>query len=481
MVGGQSIMLCNTTPKQLDEELELVFGADLGRLRVLLHEEVAIAGRGSDCGIKLAHADVSHHHAEIRRLGPALYQLSDLGSRSGTFVNGMPIRHPTTLRLGDTVRFGEKLSARLMLHDPFQPRLQRRRRLLALGRMIGGIANELCNMAAVILSSSEHLAQTAGNVGETADWTTNLSDMEAAASRASRLTKQILAFTGSVTDAGVFDASALCADVAELASHTMGDGVRVDTDIAPELCAPGSSTELKLVLLHCLLEARRALGRQGTLTICALADSRAGTICISIRSEGRSASGMERHAHDGRGATTVSVLSLADAEEVVGEMGGTLRHGPSADGWASTIEIPSIPGRPLLTTQPSRAPGDDSATSLTVLVVDDEPAVRRGLCRLLRRAGHEPIEAGSGREALEAHGSHQPDVVLMDLRLRGEDGAEVLAELLSRDPGVRVVMMSGAFNSKLEADLTRLGAAAFLAKPSRPDEIIEALRASRRN
>ncbi len=92
--------------KQLPRTLTVTHGAQAG-VRLPLGEEVLI-GRSTDCQLLLDDDYVSTRHARIRRAG-AEFQVEDLGSTNGTFVNNQRITTPTTFGLGDTLRIGRTL------------------------------------------------------------------------------------------------------------------------------------------------------------------------------------------------------------------------------------------------------------------------------------------------------------------------------------------------------------------------------------
>jgi CheY-like chemotaxis protein len=104
-----------------------------------------------------------------------------------------------------------------------------------------------------------------------------------------------------------------------------------------------------------------------------------------------------------------------------------------------------------------------------VLLVDNEPPVRRMLADVLRGAGYGVFVAASGLEALEMLPSLQPDLVMVDVRMPGLDGWGTMAEVHANAPGMRVMMMSGADCG--DEALSR-GAIAFLAKPYRPADVL---------
>jgi DNA-binding NtrC family response regulator len=112
---------------------------------------------------------------------------------------------------------------------------------------------------------------------------------------------------------------------------------------------------------------------------------------------------------------------------------------------------------------------------MQILIVDDEPSIRRILRMLLRSKGHQVSEAGDGDQALAAVAQGSPDVILLDLQLPGRTGVELLPELIKEAPAARVVMMTayGSIASAVEA--MRQGAWDYLTKPFDNDELLARL------
>jgi type II secretory ATPase GspE/PulE/Tfp pilus assembly ATPase PilB-like protein/CheY-like chemotaxis protein len=115
--------------------------------------------------------------------------------------------------------------------------------------------------------------------------------------------------------------------------------------------------------------------------------------------------------------------------------------------------------------------------SATILLVDDEDALRRVMRDLLARDGYEVVEARTGIEALDQVDRHAPDVVVLDLNLPGLDGYSVLAELRSR-PATRdipVIVLTAKGDEDNEVRVFELGADDFLSKPFRAKALTKRL------
>ncbi len=112
----------------------------------------------------------------------------------------------------------------------------------------------------------------------------------------------------------------------------------------------------------------------------------------------------------------------------------------------------------------------------SVLIIDDEPNIRRMVGALLTAEGYEVRDAPDGAQGLASAAELEPDIVLLDLMMPGElDGMEVLARLRERFPELPVVMMSGRAGLSDAVKATKLGASTFLEKPLTPEGVLLAL------
>ncbi|PLY12711.1 MAG: hypothetical protein C0624_00460 [Desulfuromonas sp.] len=110
-----------------------------------------------------------------------------------------------------------------------------------------------------------------------------------------------------------------------------------------------------------------------------------------------------------------------------------------------------------------------------VLVVDDEPAMRDMLRRVLTKAGYRVTEASGGKEALALLHEHPFDALLCDIRMPGMDGQEFLRE--GAKQGLPTTIMMSAYGTiDTAVECMKLGAYDFISKPFRPDEVLMALR-----
>ena len=116
--------------------------------------------------------------------------------------------------------------------------------------------------------------------------------------------------------------------------------------------------------------------------------------------------------------------------------------------------------------------------SPTILVVDDSGMARRGNRRILEGAGYSVVEAEDGMSALEKYFIDKPDLVLLDLVMKGMYGIDVLTKLRALDAAARVIVLSADIQTSSRELVSAAGATAFLNKPVAAEELIAAVRAA---
>ena len=113
--------------------------------------------------------------------------------------------------------------------------------------------------------------------------------------------------------------------------------------------------------------------------------------------------------------------------------------------------------------------------SKKILIVDDSALSRRTLRRILESAGYEVVEADDGMTALELYFLEKPNLVLLDLVMKGMYGLEVLVKLREMDPKALVVVASADIQSSTRQMVDEAGALAFINKPFVSEQVIAAV------
>jgi DNA-binding NtrC family response regulator len=110
----------------------------------------------------------------------------------------------------------------------------------------------------------------------------------------------------------------------------------------------------------------------------------------------------------------------------------------------------------------------------SVLIVDDEEVVRRAHLRSLERTGCNTRVAEDGNAAIKVMEQEPADVILLDLRMPGLDGMDVLKTIKTRWPDSEVVVITGYPTIESAKEAVRLGACDYIAKPVGPDDVVKA-------
>ena len=116
--------------------------------------------------------------------------------------------------------------------------------------------------------------------------------------------------------------------------------------------------------------------------------------------------------------------------------------------------------------------------STTVLIVDDSGLARRRIRGILEGAGYDVIEAEDGMAALERFFVAKPDLVLLDLVMKGMSGMDVLAKLREMDPSARIIVVSADVQTSSHEMVEKAGAAGFLMKPTDADQVLALVRST---
>ena len=113
-----------------------------------------------------------------------------------------------------------------------------------------------------------------------------------------------------------------------------------------------------------------------------------------------------------------------------------------------------------------------------ILVVDDSSLARRRARSILESAGYEVVEAEDGMSALERYFVSRPDVVVLDLVMKGMYGLDVLAKLREMDQGAKVIVVSADVQTSSQQLVSDAGASGFLMKPIDSDQVLALVRST---
>jgi signal transduction histidine kinase/ActR/RegA family two-component response regulator len=376
-----------------------------------------------------------------------------------------------------------------------EAQLLQAQRLESLGRLAGGIAHDFNNLLTVILGSLS-LAHDA--VAADSEAGTDLLTAERAGYRAAELTKKLLAFARRQTvEPQLVELNALLLEAQTILRRLLGEQVRMVEDLAPGLwrvfADPG---QLEQVITNLVVNARDAMPDGGTLSISTRnVELIAGPGVTQVLAAGEyvrlevsdSGAGMPpeilqrvfepffttKELGQGTG------LGLATAYGIVRQAGGDITlQSRVGIGTRVTIHLPRAQGRPTpaeakaVIEEPARGGGE------TILLVEDEGPVRQVTVRMLADVGYRVIAAEDGDSALRRlEPTQRIDLLVSDVVTPGMGGRKLAERILDRDPGTRVLFISGyTADERLEELLARPGVA-FLAKPFTAPQLQRAVRA----
>jgi signal transduction histidine kinase/CheY-like chemotaxis protein len=452
-------------------------------------------GRSPLATVMLDDPEVSRLHARCSPVDGG-FEIEDLQSRNGTFVNGERVAHQR-LALGDKIRLGPHSILELRGIDVLEDTLVQRQRFEAIGRLGIGIAHDMKNTLAALDAGVVFLADLPADrpMGD-AETRACLADLGLAVTRATQLARDLLSFArGRGTDRGTLDLGSLVSDVGRMLRHTLDQRVRIELFARSNVYVHGSKSELHQVLMNLCLNARDAMPEGGVLRVrTGVASAEAakqganGEPLLAELSVEDSGVGMDAETqsriftqffttkHEGAGYG----LGLYTAREMVLQHGGMISlESAVGRGTRFTVHLPLLDADVgLLSATGERGPAQIPRCpqpSQSVLLVDDEPTVRRSMARLLKRAGFDVREAASGAEAMEAYGRDAPDLVLLDLNMPGLDGEATQARLLALDPDVKIVFATGDGDTRRHSVLLGRGALAVLEKPYSLDALFAVL------
>jgi len=383
--------------------------------------------------------------------------------------------------------------------ERIEARMHRTQRLESLGQLAGGVAHDFNNLLAVILNYGTFVIEEARELDpDVAAIARDGEQIVRASKRGTELTHQLLAFARrEVIRPRVLDLNRVIVDVEQMLRRSIGEHITLDTQLAeglPSVTAdPG---QIEQVLVNLAVNARDAMPSGGQLTI--------ETGVVELEAEhgahrpgldpgryarirvGDTGAGMSREVIDrafepfyttkrsGEGTG----LGLATVYGIVTQARGSVQiYSEPGLGTTVSIILPMTDELATADTTPEPAPASRS-NGETILVAEDEPALRDLACRILESAGYRVLAAENGLAALELAAAHSGkiDLLLTDVIMPGILGKELAERLLAREPGVRVLYMSGYAQPILASRGTLDPGVMLIEKPFGKSELLAAVR-----
>jgi two-component system, cell cycle sensor histidine kinase and response regulator CckA len=361
-----------------------------------------------------------------------------------------------------------------------QAQLRQMQKIEAVGSLAAGIAHDFNNLLTAILGSVD---LAISSLPEGHDATIELRHARGSAVRATDLTKRLLTFSRQRVSAPVLvDLREIVREMQPLLARTLGENVRLDVRLDRTPCTVRADpSQLEQLVLNLLVNARDAMpnGGSAVIHVSALAPSAAPSgmapvpwvlLSVADNGMGMDAATAERafepfFTTKERGKGTGLGLSMVFS--IVQAAGGQVRLQTKVDeGTTLRVHIPFAPGEPArrVTPVPGAATvgGDES-----VLLVEDDDAVRRVTSRMLEGLGFRVIAASGPRQALDLARDHigTIDVLLSDVIMPGINGREMAEAVRKLRPRMKVVFVSGYTDDVALLQQLRAQTLFFLQKP----------------
>ena len=366
----------------------------------------------------------------------------------------------------------------------------------AVGRLSGGIAHDFNNLLGVIIGFAEILQS---NVGDSFLLTDSVEEILKAGKRAGSLTRQLLAFSRQqVLEPKLLDLNNTLSEIEKMLKRIIGEDIELTTILDPDLGRiKADEGQIEQVVLNLVVNARDAMPSGGRLVIetknVEIDEEFASRYSYPVKlgeyllfTVTDSGVGMDAEVRShmfepffttkekGKGTG----LGLATVYGIVKQSGGYIDVS-SELGCGATFKIylPRVyEDIEAETPRPEQKAGPQVST--TLLVVEDEGALLKSTCSLLRSMGYKVLGATSGAEALRTSEEHKGeiDLVLADVVMPGMSGPELGTFIAAQRPSTRIVYMSGYTGQSIGRRETFSPNTLFIMKPFTRDDLDRKIR-----
>ncbi len=403
-------------------------------------------------------------------------------------------RRVTALQLANN-----RLQAEATVRRAAETQVRQLQKMEAVGQLTGGIAHDFNNMLAIIIGSLDLARRklTAGDIGGVGRYITNASE---GAQRAAVLTSRLLAFSRKqALEPKVFDANKLVGGMSELLRSTIGEQIEIETVLAGGLWRTfADPAQVETALLNLAVNARDAMPDGGKLTIetantylderyaAAHSEVAAGQyVMVSATDTGAGmAPEIVEHAFEPffstKGSGRGTGLGLSQVFGFVKQSNGHAKiYSEPGEGTTVKIYLPRYVGA----ASPFEVEGASSEIpngrlDEIVLVVEDDPIVKRMSIEALRELGYTVIHAQTPAEALQKFEAH-PQIALLfsDIIMPEMTGRELAERLTALRPGLKVLFTTGYTQNAIVHNGIVDPGTAFLPKPFTLDQLARKVRA----
>jgi len=365
-----------------------------------------------------------------------------------------------TAELGATNR---QLLSQINEREKVEATLTQMQRLEAVGQLTSGVAHDFNNLLTVVLGNIEFLERGLAGAGIDGRMKDRLSYMRQAAERGAKLTDQLLSFSRRQRlEPRALDLNQVVLAMRDLMQSTIGGRVEISLQLEGRLwSAMADATQLELAVINLAINARDAMQVGGRLEVgtcnATLGEPRnpeeppAGEyVAVYVADNGTGMSPAVRAKVFEPFFTTKDVgkgsgLGLSQILGFAKQSGGGVRiETAEGEGTKVLIYLPRTQQRQMQQVDPDDAARALPRSGLTVLLVDDDNAVREVARAMLHELGYRVVEAGSGGAALDLLNRLQDvDLAIVDFAMPGMNGAEAARQMRRIRPGLPVLFVTG--------------------------------------
>ncbi len=343
-----------------------------------------------------------------------------------------------------------------------EKQLHQAQKMEAIGRLAGGVAHDFNNLLSVVLGYAELVLDN--HPPHSIDHEPLL-EIHSAADRARNLTRQLLAFSRKqVLEIRDVDINQVISGFEKLLRRVIGEDIRFRFLPSQEpLIVKADISQIEQVLMNLAINARDAMPEGGALTIVSewgehdikdesmpSGTTASGFACIKMVDTG---TGMDNATlsrifepfYTTKNKDQGTGLGLATTYGIVSQHGGHIDvQSMPGKGTQFTIYLP-ISDTPALAAAPTEVQVSPRPGSATIMVVEDDRAVRKLICNILSEGGYRIIESRSAVEAIELARNHQTtiDLILTDVIMPGMTGLAVYQSIAALRPDIKALYMSG--------------------------------------
>ena len=364
-------------------------------------------------------------------------------------------------------------------------------KLEAIGRLSGGVAHDFNNLLGVIIGYSEALLK---QIGADHPFREAIEEIEKAGSRAAALTQQLLAFSRKqVLEPKVIDLNTVVSDMQKMLHRLIGEDIELSMVLGQNLgMVKADRGQIDQVILNLAVNARDAMPEGGKLVIetrdaeLTAADvnlyryvNPGAYVVLKVTDTGCGMDAeLQSHIFEpffttkGQGKGTG--LGLATVYGVIKQSGGYIWvESELGKGTAFSVYLPRVEeSREAAVAPESLEPA--ARRSATILLVEDEPSLRKLTQRTLEEAGHTVLAAGDAAQALDVakQAESSIDLLLTDVVMPGMSGRALAEELTSLRPEIKVLYMSGYTDAAVATHGVLQPGISILRKPFTSDVLL---------